>query len=159
MASRSMSSSARRIGTRVTRFTFPPTTHLTFLPGAISDHVSEKYDSLLFHGKTLQDLPAATAGPRFVINLTNVQSGVPMRFSMPYMRGYRVGEILNPSLPLARAVAASSAFPPVLSPCGIDLSKYGLKFQPSDGTEDLNKEPYTTKPVLSDGWCLRQSGP
>jgi hypothetical protein len=74
------------------------------------------------------------------------------------MRDYRVGEILNPSLPLARAVAASSAFPPVLSPCGIDLSKYGLKFQTSDGTEDLNNEPYTTKLFLSDGGVYDNPG-
>jgi NTE family protein len=31
------------------------------------------------------------------------------------------------------------------------LAKYGLKFAPSDGTEDLNREPYTSKLVLSDG--------
>jgi NTE family protein len=122
-----------------------------FLPGSISDHVADKYDSLVFHGKTLQDLPSDDAGPRFVINATNVQSGVLMRFSKPYMRDYRVGQVLNPVLPLARAVAASSAFPPILSPCDIELSKYGMEFAPADGTEDLHEEPYTTKLVLSDG--------
>ena len=122
-----------------------------FLPGSISDHVADKYDSVVFHGKTLQDLPADADGPRFVINATNVQSGVLMRFSRPYLRDYRVGKVLNPVLPLARAVAASSAFPPVLSPCEIDLAKFGMKFEPSDGTEDLNQEPYTQKLVLSDG--------
>src|SRR5262249_34703525 len=105
--------------------------------------------------KTLQDLPddssPANPAPRFVINATNVQSGVLMRFSRPYMRDYRVGEIKSPRLPLAKAVAASSAFPPVLSPCEIDVSDYGLRFEPSDGTEDLNVPPYTTKLVLSDG--------
>jgi NTE family protein len=126
-----------------------------FLPGSISDHVSEHYDKLLFDGKTLQDLPDDSApgktAPRFVINATNVQSGVLMRFSRPYMRDYRVGQIKNPRLPLAKAVAASSAFPPVLSLCEIDISKYGLRFEPSDGTEDLNISPYTEKLVLSDG--------
>lgn len=126
-----------------------------FLPGSISDHVSDHYDKLLFNGKTLQDLPDDSApdkiAPRFVINATNIQSGVLMRFSRPYMRDSRVGQIKNPKLPLAKAVAASSAFPPILSPCEIDVSKYGLKFEPSDGTEDLNKSPYTEKPVLSDG--------
>jgi NTE family protein len=122
-----------------------------FLPGSISDHIADKYDSLAFHGKTLQDLPDDMAAPRFVINATNVQSGVLMRFSKPYMRDYRVGQALNPSLPLARAVAASSAFPPLLSPSEIDVAKYGIRFEPADGTEDLNLEPYTTKLVLSDG--------
>lgn len=117
-----------------------------FLPGSISDHVADKYDTLLFNGRTLQDLPDS---PRFVINATNVQSGVLMRFSKPYMRDYRVGRILNPVLPLARAVAASSAFPPVLSPCEIKVADYGMHFEP--GTEELNQPPFTTDLVLSDG--------
>lgn len=119
-----------------------------FLPGTVSDHVSTKYDALLFHGKTLQDLPDE---PRFVINATNVQSGVLMRFSKPYMRDYRVGQVLSPRLPVARAVAASSAFPPVLSPCEIKLSDYGLHFEPAQPGEDLHFPPYTTDLVLTDG--------
>ncbi len=122
-----------------------------FLPGTISDHVADKYDSLAFHGKTLQDLPDDDSGPRFVINATNVQSGVLMRFSKPYMADYRVGQILNPKIPLARAVAASSAFPPILSPCEIEVTKYGLTFEPAGPYEDLHMEPYTTKLVLTDG--------
>lgn len=119
-----------------------------FLPGSISDHVAEKYEKILFDGKTLQDLPDA---PRFVINATNIQSGVLMRFSKPYMRDYRVGQILKPTLPLARAVAASSAFPPVLSPCEIKVADYGMKFEPAAAGEDLNLPPFTTDLVLSDG--------
>jgi NTE family protein len=118
------------------------------LPGSISDHVAGKYDSLLFHGKTLQDLPDE---PRFVINATNIQSGVLMRMSKPYMRDFRVGQILKPKLPLARAVAASSAFPPVLSPCEIKVADYGMKFEPAKDGEDLNSPPYTTDLILSDG--------
>ncbi len=43
------------------------------LPGSIGDRIAEAYSDHLFHGKTLQDVPNA---PRFVINATNVQSGV-----------------------------------------------------------------------------------
>jgi NTE family protein len=119
-----------------------------FLPGSISDHVASKYDDLLFHGKTLQDLPDS---PRFVINATNVQTGSLMRFSKPYIGDYRIGRILNAALPLARAVGASSAFPPVLSPCEIKLSDYGLQFEPATLNEVLNEPPYTTNLVLTDG--------
>lgn len=122
-----------------------------FLSGTVADHVAEKYAQVLFGTKTLQDLPADNEGPRFIINATNVQSGKLMRFSRPYMRDFRVGQILNPALPLARAVGASSAFPPVLSPAEIDVTKYGLAFAPADGTEDLSFPPYTTRIVLSDG--------
>ena len=119
-----------------------------FLPGTVSDHVADRYDALLFHRKTLQDLPDE---PRFVFNATNVQSGVLMRFSKPYLRDYRVGQILQPRLPLARAVAASSAFPPVLSPCEIKVADYGMKFEPANSGEDLNFPPYTTDLILTDG--------
>jgi NTE family protein len=119
-----------------------------FLPGTVADHVADKYDKLVFHGKTLQDLPD---DPRFVINATNVQSGVLMRFSKPYMRDYRVGQVLKPKLPLARAVAASSAFPPVLSPCEIKVADYGMQFERGQDGEDLNFPPYTTDLILTDG--------
>ncbi len=58
-----------------------------------------------------------------MINATNLESGVLMRFSRPYLADYRVGKVPFPDLPLAVAVAASSAFPPVLSPCTVDLER------------------------------------
>ena len=119
-----------------------------FLPGSISDHVTDKYGKILFGTKTLQDLPDV---PRFVLNATNVQSGVLMRFSKPYIWDYRVGQVLKPAVPLARVVAASSAFPPVLSPCEFKAADYKLKFEPARPGEDLNFPPYTTDFVLSDG--------
>ncbi len=115
------------------------------LPGSVSDRVASAYDEHLFARATLQDLPDE---PRFVINATNVQSGVLWRFSKAYMRDYRVGEIRNPALSLARAVAASSAFPPVLSPLELRLDP--AAFTPDSGL-DLQRPPYTTKVVLTDG--------
>jgi NTE family protein len=116
-------------------------------PGTISDKIRAAYDKLLFHGATLQDLPDA---PRFVFNATSVQSGVLWRFSKPYMADWRVGQVLNPRVPLAAAVAASAAFPPVLSPAKLDLRKYGCVFEPGSGA-DLEKEPYVSKAILTDG--------
>jgi NTE family protein len=115
------------------------------LPGSIGDRIAKAYDEHLFHGKTLQDLPDE---PRFVINATNVQSGVLWRFMKPYMRDYRVGEVKNPRIPLAYAVAASSAFPPVLSPYELRLKD--SDFEPGTGT-DLQRPPFTTRVVLTDG--------
>lgn len=86
---------------------------------SISDRVVKAYRKHLFGKATLQDLPDR---PRFIINATNLESGVLMRFGKPYLADYRVGQVLNPDLPLAVAVAASSAFPPVLSPCTITWS-------------------------------------
>ena len=115
------------------------------LPGRVSDRVADAYNNILFKGATLQDLPDE---PRFVINATNVQSGVLWRFSKPYMRDYRVGEVKNPSIPLAHAVTASSAFPPVLSPFEMRLDANA--FTPKSG-KDLQFKPFTTKVFLTDG--------
>ncbi len=86
-------------------------------PGrTVGQLVSKAYDDVLFHGSTLQDLPADGAGPRFVINATNVQTGKLFRFSRPYQGDHSVGLWSRPATLLADAVTASSAFPPVLSP-------------------------------------------
>ena len=115
-------------------------------PGSISDKVTGAYDKFVFHGKTLQDLPDDP--PRFVFNATNVQSGSLWRFMKPYMRDWRVGEVKNPDISLAAAVAASSAFPPVLSPAELELEP--SDFTPNTG-DGLQKEPYTTDVILTDG--------
>jgi len=114
-------------------------------PGeSIADEVAEAYRDRLFGRRTLQDLPER---PRFVINATNVQSLSLWRFSRPYMRDYRVGEVRNPTVELAVAVAASSAFPPVLSPLVLELEE--SDFTPGSG--ELQRPPFTTKVVLTDG--------
>jgi NTE family protein len=115
------------------------------LPGTVGDHVAAAYKKHLFHRATLQDLPDR---PRFVINATNVQSGVLWRFSKPYMADYRVGEVIDPHVLLATAVAASSAFPPFLSP--VDLELRPGEVEPTPGA-DLAVEPFTTEILLTDG--------
>lgn len=119
-----------------------------FLPGSINDKVIDAYNEYLFHGATLQDLPSDDEGPRFVINATNVQSGALWRFSKPFMADYLVGMVPNPTVDLAVAVAASSAFPPVLSPAKLKLDPHAFKADPMC---PLQKEPYTSDVVLSDG--------
>ncbi|WP_206601463.1 patatin-like phospholipase family protein [Mycobacterium paraense] len=90
-------------------------------PGGISRKVQKFYDHRLFRGATLQDLPKDTEGPRFIILATNLTNGTLWRFSRSEMGDWRSAPITNPTLPLAQAVAASSAFPPVLSPAYLDI--------------------------------------
>ncbi len=113
------------------------------LPGSINDKVEGKYRRHLFGDTTLQDLPDT---PRFVFNATNVQSAVLWRFSKPYMGDYRVGRVVSPTLGLAQVVAASSAFPPVLSPAELDLDPGSF----TSGT-DLKDPAFRHEVVLSDG--------
>ena len=115
------------------------------LPGTISDRVAGAYRKHVFGHTGLQDLPDR---PRFVINATNVQTGSLWRFSKPYMADYLVGLVSNPKVELAVAVAASSAFPPILSP--VQLSIDPANFDPAE-RGPLHEPPYTSDVVLADG--------
>ncbi|HSK76372.1 MAG TPA: patatin-like phospholipase family protein [Thermoanaerobaculia bacterium] len=120
-------------------------------PGTVSDRIIKKYKEVLFGNKTLQDFPDQ---PRFVINATNVQTGSLFRFSKPYIGDWQVGRCLKPQRPVAEAVAASSAFPPVLSPVH-------LEFAPNDFDSDpgpCHSEPFTTRVVLTDGGVYDNMG-
>lgn len=116
------------------------------LPGTVSERIVDAYDKHLFGGATLQALPDDP--PRFVINAVSVQSGALVRFMKIGVRDYRVGNFGAHDVRLATAVAASSAFPPVLSPTVVDLSD--ATSPPPHGV-DLAVEPYTSRAVLSDG--------
>jgi NTE family protein len=83
-----------------------------------------------------------------VMNATNVQSKSLWRFSKPYMWDWRVGKVQNPTVELAVAVGASSAFPPVLSPVELDLKE--SDYEANTGT-GLQRPPFTTRVLLTDG--------
>lgn len=128
-----------------------------------ADHVAKAYDRHLFDGASLQALPddAAGAGPRFIIYATNMQSGVSFRFSRPYMADYRIGQNRNTgSVRLSDAVAASSAFPPILTP-------KILKTRPEDWEQDPDPRKrgdlwpevdYRRKIYLTDGGVYDNMG-
>ena len=126
-----------------------------FLPGSISDRVAKVFDKVLFKGASLQDLPDDTGkmAPRFVINATNIQTSALWRFSRRYMGDYRVGLFEAPNIKLCSAVAASSAFPPILSPMVLPIS------QQVKATVGADSEPSTLYNAgYSERWRrLRQS--
>jgi NTE family protein len=114
-------------------------------PGTISERVAGAYRRRLFGDRKLTDLPPK---PRFVINATNIGSGVLWRFTKAYMADWRVGRILEPEVDVADAVAASSAFPPVLSPHVVELQDADWH---TDRSNDLTGPEHRDKAVLSDG--------
>lgn len=119
--------------------------------GSIGNRVAVEYKRI-FGETTLQDIPNY---PRFVINSTNIQSGALWRFSKPYMRDYRVGEIKSPKISLAVAVAASSAFPPVLSPVTLKFDE--CEYTPGS-IGDLKETEFRTKVFLTDGGVYDNMG-
>ena len=122
------------------------------LPGTVSDRIVGNYKKLLFQEQTLQDFPDR---PRFIINATNVGTGSLFRFSKAYIADWRIGIAYKPKKLVAEAVAASSAFPPILSPARIEFAHEEW----SDlNTDECGKRPFTTKVVLSDGGVYDNMG-
>ncbi|WP_432949936.1 patatin-like phospholipase family protein [Kribbella sp. CA-253562] len=93
----------------------------------------------------LADLPRS---PVFVFNATNTGSGKLVRFSRAGVADWRVGRVADPGLRLSAAVAASSAFPPFLSPYRLDLSEADWI---DDEGNDLTGAEYRDELALTDG--------
>lgn len=112
---------------------------------SVNDRLAAAYRRHLVGDASLRDLPEE---PRFVLNAANLESGALMRFSREYVADHRVGMVEQPDLPLAVAAAASSAFPPFLSPCvlRIPLSQWRTK----EGN-DLTSAAHRSEIALSDG--------
>jgi NTE family protein len=119
---------------------------LGLIPGVSAARlVRDVYDEL-YEGRTLQDLPDK---PRFVFNSTSFQTGSSFRFSRPYAGDYRVGLIRNPTFRLAEAVAASSAFPPFLSPLRLRIDPES--WERVKGAYLFDEIEYRRRLVLTDG--------
>ena len=84
------------------------------------------YDHDLFHDATLNDL---AAGPRLYLNATNLATGNMFFFVTggglaAEMGDYELGVVPAPDFKVSRAVAASSAFPPVFPPLRLQSDVY-----------------------------------
>lgn len=124
------------------------------LPGKrTSDVLREAYEEHLVGAATLQDLPDA---PRFVFNSTNLSTGVDFRFSKPYAGDWRIGLIRSPRFSIALAVAASSAFPPFLSPVVIDTDPRA--FEKTEGADLYDVVAYRERLILTDGGAYDNLG-
>lgn len=90
------------------------------------DRLADSYDRDLFHGMTLSDLKD---GPRVYFNCTNLATGNLFFFvaggGRPEEMGeHELGVVPAPTFPVCRAVAASSAFPPVFPPMCLRADVY-----------------------------------
>jgi NTE family protein len=119
---------------------------------SISDVMARQYDELFENAR----LPALPDKPRTVFNTTNLQTGRDFRISKPYMADYRVGQIKNPDLGLGVVVAASSAFPPVLSPCVIEVDPNG--WEKTAGADLFDNPRYKHTLTLTDGGAYDNIG-
>jgi len=124
------------------------------LPGkTIGDVLADIYDEML-GGLTFAELPDA---PRFVFNATNLQTGRLVRMQKNRLADYTIGEIRNPKLRVAVAVAASSAFPPVLSPVTIKAAEVG-SWSSLPGAMHFGDHAFTGTLSLTDGGAYDNLG-
>jgi NTE family protein len=102
---------------------------------------------------SLRDLPDA---PDFVFKATNLQTGRVVRFQKRYLADYMIGCIMEPDIPLSTVVAASSAFPPVLSPVRIRLNP--SSWMNLTGSRYFNDINYKRELNLTDGGAYDNMG-
>ncbi len=129
---------------RGARLDLPAVLHgmLPWLRGC--NYLERAYRDQLVGALRLNELPEH---PQFTFNATSMQSGVSFRFTRVYARDYRVGCLPYPAISLAAAIAASSAFPPFLSPYRLDLRATPLLPVPNSPFD----ERFRTAVVLTDG--------
>jgi NTE family protein len=123
-----------------------------------AERVATSYDKALFHGAKLQALPDQ---PQFIFCSTNLQTAVNFRFAKAYAGDYVVGRAANPDLPLSTAVAASSAFPPFLSPLVLALPANSFTDwpgQPAGAGGLMDPAPFRSKILLTDGGVYDNHG-
>lgn len=118
--------------------------------------VSRKYDKHLFRGASLRDLPDADHGPRFTIYATNMQTGRSVRMSREYIADYLIGMYDDPEVSLSDAVAASSAFPPLLCPLKLKLDP--AKWVKTEGAKLFADASVRKRLLLVDGGVYDNMG-
>ena len=90
------------------------------------DKLASSYDRDLFDGGTLDTLKS---GPRIYLNATNLATGNMFFFvaggdGLSEMGEWEMGTVAAGKFPISRAVAASSAFPPVFPPLRLAQDEY-----------------------------------
>jgi len=123
-------------------------------PGrSVAQVVAGQYRKHLFGDRGLQGLPDS---PRFIFNATNLGTESNWRFQKPYSGDYKIGLLQKHDFPVATAVAASAAFPPVLSPVVLDLKPNA--FEKVEGAYLYEHEELRRQVALADGGVYDNMG-
>lgn len=117
----------------------------SFLTGRGGAGVVASRFEKLFGYSSLQEWPEK---PRIIVSATNMQCGSLFRFSRRYLADYRLGTIVNPTLSVATAVAASAAMPPMLSPMVLSFPAHAWSALP---IEELADPKFRSAVQLTDG--------
>jgi len=98
------------------------------------------------------DLNVLSDSPRWLINATCFETGKNWRFSKARMGDYKTHYVVEPSFPIADAIAASAAVPGLVGPLVLNNSKFTWqKFTSWESTEMRETEQKVKKFHLWDG--------
>ena len=116
------------------------------------DYLEKHYRNELFGEISIKDLPKrkTNEAPLFVFYATNMQTGRSFRFRQDMIADYRLGINETANIPLATAVTASSAFPPLFSPICVKTNANDWRDAKFDGDPDLLNR-FRKEIVLADG--------
>lgn len=114
------------------------------------------YDKHQFRGLSLKDIPkpGTPGNPTFIFYATSLQTGRSFRFRQDYIADWKLGVSNHTDLPLALAVAASSAFPPLFSPIVIKTNPKSW----TGGSPGPERDAMRGRLVLSDGGVYDNMG-
>ncbi len=101
----------------------------------------------------LQDLPDY---PDFVLNAAHIETGRNCTLSKKGLHTWRLGDVELPYLALAKAIAASSAFPPAFPPVTLDLD--ASAFVKAEYTNLFHRDDLKHKVSLTDGGAYDNLG-
>ena len=131
---------------------------LLLIHKTMGDKVADMYSRRLYGSKTLQDIPTPGEGPEFIFYAASLQTGSGVRISKNYISDYKVGKWLNPRLPLAKVVGASSAFPPIFSPVIIKCNPDDDDWEKTEWADLYENMEYRKKLILTDGGVYDNMG-
>ncbi|MEM7270296.1 MAG: patatin-like phospholipase family protein [Pseudomonadota bacterium] len=109
------------------------------------NRLAAAYDRNIFDGAEINSIAAA---PEFVFCATNLQTGGLFKFTRERLSDWRALHSTTKRVRLSEAVAASSAFPPVLAPIRLDLKNETVTTSPGARYKDARLR---RRPVLVDG--------
>jgi NTE family protein len=122
----------------------------------MADLLVGAYKRKLFGETRLGDIPEANqdGNPKFIFYATNMQTGRSFRFRQDIIADYMLGYAPSADIPLAVAVAASSAFPPFFSP--VMLATDSTQWREGSDLPDI--EALRSRVLLTDGGVYDNMG-